>query len=157
MHSHEYSMNKALTMAYKAMQNGEVPVGAVIVHNNRVIATGFNRREEKHDAVAHAEILAIQKANKLFMDWRLPECDMYVTLEPCPMCLGAALNSRLRHIYFGAYDPNSGACGGKIDVSNMNMCNHNIGITGGLMQKECSELLKAYFASRRTPQEEVFE
>lgn len=153
MHTHDYFMNKALGLAYKAGQNGEVPVGAVIVYNNRIIASGYNRREEKHDAIAHAEIVAIQKANKLFLDWRLSECDLYVTLEPCPMCLGAALNTRLRHIYYGAPDPNSGACGGKIDISNVNLCNHNIEVTGGIMKEECVALLKNYFAARRQKQE----
>ena len=145
----EFFMRKAILQAKKAEEKGEVPIGAVIVFDGRVIATGYNRRETKHMATGHAELLAIEKANRIFMDWRLEECDLYVTLEPCPMCMGAAMNARIRNVYFGAYDPQSGVCGSKMHMEENNLCNHNINAEGGVLEEECRALLTDYFKKVR--------
>ena len=149
MHSKEYFMNKALAFAYKAMLIDEVPVGAVIVYQDRVIAGGYNQRETKNKAAAHAEILAIEKANRILGDWRLLDCDLYVTLEPCPMCTGAAINARVKNIYFGAYDLQSGCCGSKINIPSLNICNHMPNVEGGILEDKCKEMLQSYFRGIR--------
>ena len=141
-------MKTAITLAQKACKKDEVPIGAVIVQNGRVIAKAFNKREHSNDATAHAEILAIKKACKKIRDFRLINCDMYVTLEPCAMCMGAILNARITNLYFGAYanKPNTLTCA---EITERAGLNHKTNIVGGVMQAECEALIKNYFASKR--------
>ena len=141
-------MKTAITLAQKACKKDEVPIGAVIVQNGRVIAKAFNKREHSNDATAHAEILAIKKACKKIKDFRLINCDMYVTLEPCAMCMGAILNDRITNLYFGAYanKPNTLTCA---EINERAGLNHKTNIVGGVMQAECEALIKNYFASKR--------
>lgn len=142
-------MNEALRQAKKAASLGEMPVGAVIVHGGEIIARGYNKREMKKNSLLHAEIIAIDRACKKLGGWRLVDCDMYVTLEPCPMCAGAALNSRINNIYFGAYDEKSGCAGSVMNLLNMNLCNYSANVMGGIKEKECSALLKDFFKELR--------
>lgn len=141
-------MKLALLEAQKAAQKGEVPVGAVIVKNGQIIAKGRNMREEKQNALSHAEIEAINSACKKLSSWRLDGCEMYVTLEPCPMCAGAIINSRISTLVFGAYDSRAGS----ID-SVINLCdypyNHKPEIYGGIMEDECLEILQKFFKNLR--------
>lgn len=141
-------MLEALHLARESAENGEVPVGAVVTIGNKIIGRGRNRREKEHNALCHAEIEAINEACKRLGGWRLWECDMYVTLEPCPMCAGAIINARLRNVYFGAFDVKNGACG-----SVTNLFNEKFSYTpeykGGIMEKECSAPLTAFFEKLR--------
>lgn len=141
-------MKEALALAVKAGERGEVPVGAVIVKDGEIIASGFNRREEKQNALSHAEIEAINNACKVLESWRLDGCEMYVTLEPCPMCAGAIINARIKTLVFGAYDPKAGS----ID-SVVNLCdypyNHKPEIYGGIMEDECLRIMRNFFKNLR--------
>ena len=141
-------MYEALKLARQAAENGEVPVGAVIVKDGKIIAKGKNEREAKQNALSHAEIEAINNACKKIGSWRLDECEMYVTLEPCPMCAGAIINARIKTLVFGAYDPKAGS----ID-SVINLCdypyNHKPEIYGGICEDECLEVLKDFFRKIR--------
>ena len=134
-------MKEALKEAKKAYDKYEIPVGAVIVKNNKIIARAHNLKETKKSAIAHAEILAIQKANKKLDNWRLLDCDMYVTLEPCDMCMGAIISSRIRNIYIGTLDPKKNK---KIDVENFKK-EYGIDIKLGIRQEECEYILKDFF------------
>lgn len=125
----------------------DVPVGAVIVKNGNVIAMAHNEREVDNDVTSHAEILAIRKAEHILDNWRLEDCDLYVTLEPCPMCGWAILQSRIKNVYFGSYDTNYGAFFSKVDLRNFSTFATNV--YGGIMEKECDELLNAFFKSLR--------
>jgi len=142
-------MRLAIEVALQAGQRGEIPVGAVIVKNGEVIAVGSNRREEKKSANSHAEIEAIEKANRRLGDWRLDGCEMYVTLEPCPMCTGAIINSRIKTVVFGAYDLNSGSMDSVI-----NLCDYPYEKTpevyGGICEDECAALLSEFFGKVRS-------
>ena len=149
MTQHEIFMKKALQQAKVAMAHDEVPIGAVIVKDGKVIARAHNVRNQTRNAVAHAEILAIQKACKKIGDWRLSDCDLYVTLEPCLMCIGACYNARLGNVYFGAYDSNGGGATTVVNDERNNTLNHNISMTGGILQSQCSQILKDYFLSKR--------
>lgn len=149
MTQHEIFMKKALQQAKVAMAHDEVPIGAVIVKDGKVIARAHNVRNATRNAVAHAEILAIQKACKKIGDWRLSDCDLYVTLEPCLMCIGACYNARLANVYFGAYDLNGGGATTVVNDECNNTLNHNINMTGGILQQQCSQILKDYFLSKR--------
>ena len=142
-------MKIALGEANKAIEAGEMPVGAVVVKDGEVIAAGHNVRNELHDPTLHAEIVAIRKACELLKDWRLTDCDLYVTLEPCVMCSGAIINSRMRNVYFGAYDPEYGAAGGRIDLFSKSYFGSTTNVYGGIMEEECSSMLKDFFASLR--------
>ncbi|MDD3831692.1 MAG: tRNA adenosine(34) deaminase TadA [Clostridia bacterium] len=142
-------MYQALVQARRAYGIDEVPVGAVIVKDNVVIARGFNRRESNKDILGHAEIVAMRKASNKLNDWRLTGCDMYVTLEPCAMCVGAAINARIDNIYFGAYDNKAGCCGSVINLTNIFRLNHKTNCQGGILQEECSQLLRDYFTFKR--------
>jgi tRNA(adenine34) deaminase len=142
-------MQLALEKAKLARSKKEVPVGAVIVLNNKVIATGFNKREKTRNALWHAELVAINKACKKLKSWRLEKCDIYVTLEPCSMCAGAIINSRIKNVYFGAYDEKSGACGTVVNLLENKTFNHNPNVVGGIMQKECSQILSSFFKNKR--------
>lgn len=145
----EYFMKEALKEAEKAYKKLEVPVGAVIVKDDKIIARAHNKKEEKNSPIMHAEIIAIEKACKRINNWRLTGCKMYVTLEPCPMCAGALVNSRIDKIYIGAKDPKTGACGSKLNL--LQECEFDTGveIENGILQEECQEILKAFFKEIR--------
>lgn len=140
-------MKEAIKQAKKAAAIGEVPIGAVIVQNGRIIARGYNKRETKKNALLHAEVVAIDRACRRLGGWRLPECEMYVTLEPCPMCMGAIISARIDKLYFGAYDAKSGAVASVCDLSEA--LPHKVETIGGVMQEECAELLKSFFRTLR--------
>lgn len=141
-------MLEAIKLAKQSFDEGEVPVGAVIVKDNEVISTGRNRRETTKNALSHAEIEAIDNACTKLGGWRLWECDIYVTLEPCPMCSGAIINARIPNVYFGAYDKNFGCCGSTLNILDMeNSFKPNY--QGGIMEEECSKLLSDFFKKLR--------
>lgn len=141
-------MKRAITCAKRAAARDEVPVGAVIVKDGFVIATGSNMRERAADAAAHAELIAIRRACKKLGKWRLSDCDLYVTLEPCPMCAGAAINARLRRVVFGAYDAKAGALGTVVDLNGCNL-NHLLLVQGGVLEEQCAFLLSDFFRKLR--------
>lgn len=141
-------MQKALLLAAEAAKEGEVPVGAVIVRNGEIIACGRNRREEQKNALCHAEIEAINNACAALGGWRLFDCDLYVTLEPCPMCAGAVINARLRRVFYGASDKKAGSCGSITNLFSLPY-NHSPELIGGVMEQECSEILKDFFKQLR--------
>ncbi|MBR4720555.1 MAG: nucleoside deaminase [Clostridia bacterium] len=140
-------MELALLEARKAFAIDETPVGCVIVRDGKVIAKAYNKRETKKNALCHAEIIAINKACKKLGGWRLLDCDMYVTLEPCPMCMGAIIASRIENVYFGAYDKKAGALGSVCNLSDM--FPHKVAFLGGVMESECSEILTRFFKELR--------
>lgn len=140
-------MASALKCAEKALTEGEVPIGAVVVLNGKVIARGHNRRTKRQIATAHAEIEAIEKACKKLKSWRIPECDLYVTLEPCPMCMGAALNARIKKIYYGAPEDKGRSLTG--ELANANLLNHTVEVEGGVMEAECRAILSRFFSEMR--------
>ncbi len=142
-------MREALKEAKKAFLEGESPVGAVIVKDDRIIARGRNKREAANDPLAHAELIAIKKASKKLHSWRLSDCDLYVTLEPCPMCAGAIIQSRIRSVRYGARDPKAGAAGSVTDLFRAGMFNHDVIVEGGILEEECSRILKDFFACLR--------
>lgn len=150
----EFYMKEALKEAKKAKAKLEVPIGAVIVKNDKIIARAHNLRESKKNAIAHAEILAIQKACKKLEAWRLNDCDMYVTLEPCAMCAGAIINSRMRKIYIGAIEPKSGASGSKINLFEDYKYNHIVEYETGILGEECRNLLQSFFKEMRIKDKE---
>ena len=147
MTEQEKYMKAALKLAHRAAEEGEVPVGAVVVCDGKIVGRGRNRRETKKNALHHAEIEAIEKACKKLGGWRLPDCDIYVTLEPCPMCAGAIIQSRINNVYFGAFDKKSGCLGSVCDLSGV--LPHKIEYTGGIMQHECEQILKNFFKELR--------
>lgn len=140
-------MKAALKCAQKALDEGEVPIGAVVVLDGKIISRGHNRRTRKQIATAHAEIEAIEKACKKLKSWRIPECELYVTLEPCPMCMGAMLNARIKKVYFGAYEDKGRSMTEQIAAANL--LNHKIEVEGGVMQEECSRTLSTFFSQMR--------
>ncbi len=142
-------MKKALNQAKKAYDIGEVPIGAVIVKDGKVISRGYNKREKNNMATSHAEMIAIDKACKKLGAWRLSDCTLYVTLEPCPMCTGAVINARIPRVVFGAYDTKSGACGGYCDLSKSNILNHTFEIQSGVLEEDCKYLLNSFFKELR--------
>lgn len=144
----EFFMKEALKEAQKAYEKEEIPVGAVIVKDGIIIARAHNLREKKQSAIAHAEILAIEKANKKLGSWRLIDCDMYVTLEPCTMCMGAIISSRIRNLYIGTLDPKTGACGSFVDLSKLKY-NHTVNIYKGILQDKCEYIIKDFFKKLR--------
>ena len=143
-------MKLALEMAKKAEKKDEVPIGAVIVLNGKVIAKAYNKKESKNLATAHAEILAINKASKKLKSWRLDGAELYVTLEPCPMCAGAITNARIKKVYFGAYEPKSGSAVSKFNILTESGLNHVTEYEGGVMEEECSSIIKNYFKKKRS-------
>lgn len=145
----EKFMKEALKEATKAYSKLEVPVGAVIVKNGKIIARAHNVKEEKKDATKHAEIIAIQKASKKLQNWRLTDCEMYVTLEPCSMCAGALIQSRIKKIYIGTKDEKTGACGSVLNLLEDYTFNHKVEIYSGILQEECEDLLKRFFKELR--------
>lgn len=144
-------MLEAIKEAKKAMLLNEVPIGAIIVKDDQIIARAHNLRQTTQDATAHAEILAIQEACMVVGSWRLDECTLYVTLEPCPMCAGAAIQSRIATVVFGAYDLKGGSFGTSIDLSTIKTYNHHPEIFGGILENDCAMLLKDFFALKRDP------
>jgi tRNA(adenine34) deaminase len=142
-------MRQAIAQAHNAWALGEVPVGAVVVKDGQVIATGFNQPIGTHDPTAHAEIMALRAAAGIIGNYRLPGCELYVTLEPCAMCSGAMMHARLARVVFGAADPKTGACGSIVDLFSQQKLNHHTEVTGGVLADECSALLKEFFADRR--------
>ena len=142
-------MRLALAQATAAAQAGEVPVGAVIMQDGKVIATGRNAPIAEHDPTAHAEIIAVRAAAKLLGNYRLPDCTLYVTLEPCAMCSGAMLHARLKRVVFGASDAKTGAAGSVINLFDQRQLNHQTTLQGGVMADESAALLKSFFSQRR--------
>jgi len=144
-----YWMQRAQQAAAQARMIGEVPVGAVLVRGDELIATGFNQPISAHDPSAHAEMVALRAAAQALQNYRLPGCELYVTLEPCLMCAGAIMHARLARVIFGARDPKTGACGSVVDAFAHAQLNHHTQVTGGVLEDECSDALKAFFADRR--------
>lgn len=145
----ESGMRAALREARESLARDEVPVGCVIVHDGVVIGRGYNQVERLQDATAHAEILAIGAASNALGSWRLSECTLYVTLEPCSMCAGAIVLARLRRLVYGATDPKAGACGSVLDVVGEQRLNHRVSVGHGVLAPECGELLREFFRKRR--------
>lgn len=142
-------MRFAMELAKKAEEIDEVPVGAVVVHKGeRIVGRGYNARETKKNALCHAEIMAINEACKTLGGWRLPECELFVTLEPCPMCAGAVINSRIDRVIYGAPDLRAGAFGTLLSLNDLPL-NHKAEIVGGVLGDECAEMLRAYFKNKR--------
>jgi len=147
--SDEQYMQQAIEQATIAGSNGDVPVGALIVMGDQVLATGYNQRQSSGDPTAHAEIMAIRTAAADERNYRLNDTTLYVTLEPCAMCVGAMLQARISRLVFGAYDPKAGAAGSVLDLCDDRRLNHRIEVNGGLLEDQCAGLLKAFFAKRR--------
>jgi tRNA(adenine34) deaminase len=142
-------MMEALKQAKLAQKKDEVPVGAVIVLNDTIIAKAHNLRHNKQNALLHAEIIVIDKACKKLKSWRLEDCELYVTLEPCSMCAGAIINSRIKTVYYGAYDKKAGACGSVVNLLENKQFNHNPEVFGGIMEEECGAILTDFFENKR--------
>ncbi len=143
-------MQHALKLAERSRGEGEVPVGAVIVKDNELIAEGWNQPIADHDATAHAEIMAIRSAGKILKNYRLPDTTLYVTLEPCTMCAGAIIHSRIKRVVYGAPDPRTGTAGSAIDLFSQDYHNHRVEVEGGVMREECGQILKYFFKERRS-------
>jgi tRNA(adenine34) deaminase len=153
----KYFVREALRHAQKAYEAGEVPVGAVVVREGRIIARAYNQVELLKDATAHAEMLALTQAEAAVGDWRLTDCDLYVTKEPCAMCAGAIVHVRLRRLIFGCADPRAGAAGSVINLLQLPSLNHRCEITSGVLENECASILQDFFRKRRNEQTEAQE
>ncbi len=149
MNSHEKYMKEALKEAKKALALQEVPIGCVIVQNEKIIARGYNRRNTDKNVLAHAELAAIRKADRKTGDWRLEDCTLYVTLEPCQMCAGAIVQSRVPKVVIGAKNPKAGCAGSVLNLLQMKEFNHQAELVEGVLEEECSEMLKAFFRELR--------
>ncbi len=147
---HEYYMQLALSEAKAAYEEQEVPVGAVIVRNGAVIASAHNQREMLHDPTAHAEMIALTQAAEAMGDWRLQDCILYVTLEPCPMCAGAIVQSRLPCIVYGTTDPKAGACHSLFQITQDDRLNHQSEVIGGILAEQCQAILQEFFREQRS-------
>ncbi len=145
----EKYMREALKQAKKAYALGEVPIGCVIVHEGVIIGRGYNRRNTDKNTLAHAEITAINRASKKIGDWRLEECTLYVTLEPCQMCAGAIVQARIPEVVMGCMNPKAGCAGSVLNILNMPEFNHQVAVTKGIMEQECSDMLKTFFVELR--------
>lgn len=145
----EKYMQVALSLAEKAYKKDEVPVGAIVVRDGKIISRAYNKRQKSQDATLHAEIIAIKKACKKLKTFRLNDCELYVTLEPCAMCSGAIINARVGTLVFGAYDPKYGCCGSIYNLPEDKRFNHRAKVIGGILEKECSEILTKFFESKR--------
>lgn len=145
----ENYMELALNEAKKAYKKEEIPVGAIIVKDGEVISRAYNQKETKNNPIAHAEILAIERASKKLGRWRLDDCDLYVTLEPCPMCAGAIIQARIKNLYIGTMDPKTGACGSVLDLSKDFPFNHKVNTIVGIKKLECEKILKDFFKQLR--------
>jgi tRNA(adenine34) deaminase len=146
---HEEYMRRAITQALIAAEQDEVPVGAVIVRQGRIIAAAFNQREQLHDPTAHAEMLAITQAAEAVGDWRLEDCSLYVTLEPCPMCAGAIVLARIPRVIYGTRDPKAGAVESLYQLLNDNRLNHRCEVIAGVLARDCGQLLTQFFQQKR--------
>ena len=146
--NHEYYMNIALEEAKKAYDKNEVPIGALIVYDDKIIARSHNLREALNKATSHAEILAIEQANEALNSWRLDSCTLYVTIEPCPMCSGAIIQSRIKHLVYGANDPKAGTHQSVMNVFDLPF-NHKVEVTSGIMEEECSRIMSRFFKELR--------
>jgi len=146
----ENFMRAALALAAEAAAAGEVPVGAVVVREGEIVGRGYTRPISSHDPTAHAEIVALREAAARLGNYRLPGCELYVTLEPCAMCVGAMVHARIARVVYGASDPKTGACGGIVDLPAIAHWNHHGVFTGGLLAEECGALLRRFFAERRS-------
>ena len=149
MNIHEKYMKEALRQAKKAYALGEVPIGCVIVHDGKIIGRGYNRRNTDKNTLAHAEITAINKASKKIGDWRLEECILYVTLEPCQMCAGAIVQARITEVVMGSMNPKAGCGGSILNILEMPQFNHQVQVTRGVLQEECSHMLTTFFKELR--------
>ena len=147
--THEWYMSQALKEAGKARKKGESPIGAVVVKDGIIIARAHNEKELKNDSTLHAEMTAIRKASKKLDSWRLTDCDLYVTLEPCTMCAGAIIQARLRNLYIGTSDLKAGAAGSVIDVFRVDAFNHRVEVSWGILEEQCSGILKEFFRELR--------
>ncbi|MCI5731636.1 MAG: tRNA adenosine(34) deaminase TadA [Eubacterium sp.] len=145
----EKFMRQAMTQAKKAYAQGETPIGCVIVYQDKVIARGYNKRNGKKNTLAHAEIIAIHKASKIIGDWRLEECTMYVTLEPCPMCAGAIVQARISRVVVGSMNPKAGCAGSVLNLLQQPGFNHQVELTTGVLGEECSQLMSGFFRELR--------
>ena len=143
----ERFMREAIRLAQKAKKRGEVPIGAVVVYQGKIIGKGYNLRTKLQMATAHAEMRAIDRACKKLHSWRLPDAEIYVTLEPCPMCMGAILNARIDRVYFGAYEQKGRSLTN--ELANANLLNHNTEVVGGVLKEECAEVLTSFFTEMR--------
>ena len=148
----EKYMRQALRLAKKASDNGDVPIGCLIVYDGKVIARGYNRRNKDKQSLAHAELIAIKKASKIMGDWRLEECKMYVTLEPCQMCAGAIVQARIPEVIIGCMNPKAGCAGSIINLLDMQEFNHQVNVTRGVLESECSSMLTEFFRNLRKQQ-----
>jgi tRNA(adenine34) deaminase len=147
--SDEYYMGEAVKLAMKAYRLEETPAGAVVVHDSKIIARAFNQVELLKDATAHAEMLALTAAQSVIGDWRLTDCTLYVTKEPCPMCAGACYHTRIKRVVFGASDPKAGAAGSAMNILQFPSLNHRCEITAGMREEECRNLIQSFFRERR--------
>jgi tRNA(adenine34) deaminase len=147
--NHEQYMREALKEAQLAWEKGEVPIGAVIVRDGEIIARAHNLRETLNDATAHAEVLAIRAAGQVLADWRMIGCTLYVTIEPCPMCAGALVQSRVEHLVYGASDPKAWADRSLVEIVQNPGLNHRMEVIGGVLADECSQMMKDFFRARR--------
>lgn len=145
----EKYMREALRQAKKAYALGEVPIGCVIVHEGKIIGRGYNRRNTDKNTLAHAEITAINKASKVIGDWRLEDCTLYVTLEPCQMCAGAIVQARIPEVVMGCMNPKAGCAGSILNILDMPQFNHQVAVTKGILEQECSDMLKLFFSELR--------
>jgi tRNA(adenine34) deaminase len=149
LESDAYFMREALRMAVRAYEADEVPIGAVVVRDGKLIGRAFNQVELLKDATAHAEMLAITQAEAALDDWRLTNCDLFVTKEPCPMCAGALVHVRMRRVVFGCADPRAGAAGSLLNLLQNSALNHQCAVTSGVLQNECANLLQSFFRTKR--------
>lgn len=149
MTSDESFMKQAVKQAKKAYDKLETPIGCVIVHEDKIIARGYNKRNMKKNTLAHAEILAINKASKVLGDWRLEDCTMYVTLEPCPMCAGAIVQARILRVVIGSMNPKAGCAGSVLNLLQQDGLNHQVEVTKGVLAEECSGLMTSFFRELR--------
>lgn len=147
--NYEYYMEFAISQAKKAFEINETPIGAIIVYNDEIIATGYNKRNSTKNPLAHAEIIAINQAANYMGDWRLENCQMYITLEPCPMCAGAIVQSRIPKIIFGAKNPKAGCAGSIINLLQIQKLNHQVEIVDGILENKCSVMMKEFFKQFR--------
>lgn len=146
---HEKFMDAAIKLARKAYENGDVPIGCVIVKDGKIIARGYNKRNLKKTTLAHAELLAIEQASKKLADWRLEDCTMYVTLEPCQMCAGAIVQARIPNVVIGCMNPKAGCAGSILNLLDIKQFNHQVEIVKGIREEECSRMMKSFFLELR--------
>lgn len=151
----ERFMREAIKQARKAYAKKETPIGCVIVYEGKIIARGYNKRNEKKNTLAHAEIIAIHKASRVTGDWRLEDCTMYVTLEPCPMCAGAIVQARIKRVVVGSMNPKAGCAGSVINLLDMDGFNHKTEVQNGILEEECSELMSGFFRELRLKKKQI--